>query len=67
MPDELGDELALLGGEDAHCEKSPKAANCMHGDGAGGIVDGDSEFEHFDQQRRGDAGNDAGRRWLGWA
>ena len=57
--DELGDELACLRGEEARGEESPEAADGVNGDGAGGIVDGDGELKHFDQQRSGNAGDEA--------
>ena len=56
---QLGDELACLTGEEARGNESPKAADGVNGDGAGGIVDGDGEFEDFNEKGRCDAGDEA--------
>ena len=39
------------GSEETGGEESPEPADGVNGDGAGGVVDGESEFKQLDQQR----------------
>ncbi len=57
--DQLREELAGLRRKNARGDQSPKARGGVHGDGARGIVDGERQLKHFDQQRREDAGDEA--------
>lgn len=62
--DELGEKLARLRGEDADSEKTEQAAYGVNADGARRVVNGDSELKEFDEQGRGDAGEDADEQGL---
>ena len=55
----MGNELAGLRSKEARGNQSPQAPDGVNGDSAGGIVDGERQFEHFHQERRGDAGDEA--------
>ena len=57
--DELGEKLSRASSEDAGGCQSPKAGNGVRGNSAGWVVDGDCEFEEFNQKRSEDAGNDS--------
>ena len=45
--------------EDARSQQAPETAHGVNRDAAGRVVDGESEFQQFDEQRRDDAGDEA--------
>jgi len=57
--DQLRHQLAGARGKCASGEESPEATRCVCADCAGGVVDGDGELKHLDQQWGEDSGDES--------